>query len=406
MPPRAPISPSPSPWTVLAVTTAIQAMVSLITLAPPVFATEAAHDMGLDPRLIGFYTSLVYFGAMLTSLPAGGVVQRHGALRVSQVCLLLGACGLGALAWGVPALVLPAALIVGFGYGPITPASSHVLARTTPPERRGLVFSLKQTGVPLGGFLAGAVVPTLVLAVGWQGATLAVGAVAVALAVAAQPLRHALDADRRPGGTAAGRGAVLYGALRVVWRHRALRLLTLASFTFAAIQLSLSSYLVAFLVQEVGLDLVTAGFILAGAQTGGIVGRVLWGLVADAWLGVRPMLVTLAFVMAACAGLMAWVAAGGWPVAGIAVLAVVFGATAIGWNGVFLAEVAHLAPAGQAGAATGGALFITYAGVAAGPSLFGILAGLPGGYPLAFLVMGTGSALGGLLVLAARRSGQ
>lgn len=400
-----PASSSPSPWTVLVVTTAIQAMVSLITLAPPVFATEAAADMGLDARLVGFYTSLVYFGAMLTSLPAGGVVQRHGALRVSQVCLLLGAAGLGLLAWGVPALVLPAALIVGFGYGPITPASSHVLARTTPPERRGLVFSLKQTGVPLGGFLAGAVVPTLALAWGWQGAALAVGAVAVVLAVAAQPLRRALDADRRPA-MAAGRGGALYGALKVVWRDRALRLLALASFTFAAIQLSLSSYLVAFLVQQVGLDLVTAGFILAGAQTGGIVGRVAWGLVADAWLGVRPTLVGLAFVMAACAGMMAGVAGGGWPVAGIAALAVVFGATAIGWNGVFLAEVAHLAPEGQAGAATGGALFITYAGVAAGPSVFGLLTGLPGGYPLAFAVMGVGSALGGVLVLAARRSGQ
>lgn len=395
-------SAAPSPWMVLAITTAIQSMVSLITLAPPVFATEAARDMGFDPRLVGFYTSLVYFGAMLTSLPAGGVVQRHGALRVSQVCLVLGAAGLGLLAWGVPGLVLPAALVVGFGYGPITPASSHVLARTTPPERRGLVFSLKQTGVPLGGFLAGALVPTLALAFGWQGAALAVAAAAVLLAVAAQPLRAALDADRQP--SARLRGTAVQGALKVVWGDRALRLLALASFTFAAIQLSLSSYLVAFLVQEVGLDLVMAGFILAGAQTGGIIGRVVWGQVADAWLGVRPMLVALAFVMAACAGLMALVAGGGWPVPGIAALAVVFGATAIGWNGVYLAEVAHLAPPGQAGAATGGALFITYAGVAAGPSLFGVLAGLPGGYALAFAVMGVGSALGGLLVLAARRA--
>ncbi|KJS40251.1 MAG: MFS transporter, partial [Rhodospirillaceae bacterium BRH_c57] len=195
---RQPFS-TPSPWTVLVVTTAIQAMVSLIALAPPVFATEAARDMGLDARLIGFYTSLVYLGAMLTSLPAGSVVQRFGALRVSQMCLVLGAVGLGLLAWGVPGLVLAAALVVGFGYGPITPASSHVLARTTPPERRGLVFSLKQTGVPLGGFLAGAVVPVLVLGVGWQGAALVIGLAGVVLAVAAQPLRAALDADRKAG---------------------------------------------------------------------------------------------------------------------------------------------------------------------------------------------------------------
>lgn len=396
---RQPFS-APSPWTVLVVTTAIQAMISLVALAPPVFATEAARDMGLDARLIGFYTSLVYLGAMLTSLPAGSVVQRFGPLRVSQMCLVLGGVGLGLLAWGVPGLVLVAALVIGFGYGPITPASSHVLARTTPPERRGLVFSLKQTGVPLGGFLAGAVVPVLVLGVGWQAAALVIGLVAVVLAIAAQPLRAALDADRKAGVPL--RGAGFLGPLKVVWSSRPLRLLALASFTFAAIQLSLSSFLVAFLVQEVGLGLVTAGLILSAAQTGGVAGRVLWGVVADAWLGVRATLVGLAFVMAACAGLMALVAGGGWPLAAIIALAVVFGATAIGWNGVYLAEVAHLAPEGQAGAATGGALFITYAGVVAGPSLFGVLAGLPGGYALAFSVMGAGSALGGLLVLAAR----
>jgi MFS family permease len=392
---------APSPWTVLIVTTAIQAMVSLMALAPPVFATEAAREMGLDARLIGFYTSMVYLGAMLTSLPAGSIVQRFGALRVSQVCLGLGFGGMALLSLGVPELVLVAALVVGFGYGPITPASSHVLARTTPPERRGLVFSLKQTGVPLGGFLAGAMVPTLVLQFGWQAAAVVVGVAAVALAIAAQPLRAALDAERNA--TAPLRGAGFMGPLRVVWGSRPLRLLSLASFTFAAIQLSLSSFLVAFLVQEAGLGLVAAGLILSAAQTGGVAGRVLWGVLADAWLGVRATLVGLAFVMAVCAGLMAWVAGGGWPVAAVVVLAVVFGATAIGWNGVFLAEVAHLAPAGQAGVATGGALFITYAGVVAGPALFGILVGLPGGYALAFSVMGAGSALGGLLVLAAHR---
>lgn len=403
MNPRSTTISSPSPWLVLAVTTAIQAMISFIVLAPPVFATEAARDMGLDARLIGFYTSAVYLGAMLTSLPAGSVVQRFGALRVSQVCLLLGFVGLIVLASGVPALVLVAALVIGFGYGPITPASSHVLARTTPPERRGLVFSLKQTGVPLGGFLAGALVPVLVVTMGWQFAAVVVASAAVVLALASQPIRAALDVDRKA--RAPLRAGALLGPLRVVWADRALRLLSLASFAFAAVQLSLTAFLVAFLVQEVGLSLVTAGLILSVAQTGGVAGRVLWGMLADAWVGVRPMLVALAFVMAACAALMATLGAGApWPVAGIVALVLVYGATAIGWNGVFLAEVAHLAPPGQAGAATGGALFITYAGVVAGPALFGVLAGLPGGYALAFGVMAAGSALGGLLVLAARRS--
>ena len=46
-----------------------------------------------------------------------------------------------------------------------------------------------------------------------------------------------------------------------------------------------------------------------------------------------------------------------------------FGATAIGWNGVQLAEVARLAPPGTAGEVTGATGFVTFAGVVIGPPL-------------------------------------
>lgn len=390
-----------SSWTVLAVTTAVQVLVSGGALTPPVFAPEAAVAMGIDPRTIGFYTSIVYLGAMLTSLASGGVVGRWGAMRVSQACLVLVAIGLAMVAVASPWLAVLGALVVGFGYGPNTPASSHILARTTAPERRALVFSLKQTGVPLGGMLAGAIVPSLVLWVGWQGAALIAAVAAVGLAVLVQPSRAFLDSDRQPARPL--KGAALLGPLMVVWRHRPLRMLALASFTFTAMQLSLSTFLVTFLVHNVGQSLVMAGFVMAAAQGGGVVGRVIWGALADRYTGARWMLALLAFGMAITAGITGLFDAS-WPMWMIVGVSVAFGATAIGWNGVYLAEVAHMAPAGEAGAATGGALFFTYAGVVFGPSLFGLIAGLPGGYGLAFGLYAVAAAIGGVLVLGAREA--
>jgi len=58
----------------------------------------------------------------------------------------------------------------------------------------------------------------------------------------------------------------------------------------------------------------------------------------------------------------------------------VFGASAIGWNGVYLAEVARQAPKGQASLATGGTLAVTFLGVVLGPPLFGAMSGLFGSY--------------------------
>lgn len=76
-----------------------------------------------------------------------------------------------------------ASIIIGLGYGAITPASSEVLARTAPPDRMALTFSIKQTGVPGGAALAGAALPALALAVGWRAALLAVTACGVAVTV-------------------------------------------------------------------------------------------------------------------------------------------------------------------------------------------------------------------------------
>src|SRR5690625_7449878 len=73
--------------------------------------------------------------------------------------------------------------------------------------------------------------------------------------------------------------------------------------------------------------------------------------------------------MAACSLLMAFIGTD-WPVWLVVVICAAFGATAIGWNGVYLAEVARLAPAGQAGLMTGGTLFFTYLGVVIGPPFF------------------------------------
>ena len=83
-------------------------------------------------------------------------------------CVSLGLALLPLAAWapaGVALLVI-APLVIGAGYGPITPASSQVLARTAPPSRMALTFSIKQTGVPGGAALGGAMLPALTL-VAW-----------------------------------------------------------------------------------------------------------------------------------------------------------------------------------------------------------------------------------------------
>lgn len=363
-------------WWTLAVTLAIQALVSMAVITVPVLAPALGAALSLSPTLVGVYIAMLYAAAMLASLGGGAAVARFGAIRVSQASVVLCAIGLAVTALPSPAATVAGALLIGLGYGPVTPASSHLLARTTPAHRMSLVFSIKQTGVPLGGVLAGAIVP-LLLGWGWQAALLCVALANVASAFLAQPLRQELDADRDPQ-----RRLVLGNLaqpLRLVLRHAELRRLAACSFVFSIAQLSLTTYLVTYLHASLAYGLVAAGLALSVSQFAGVGGRVAWGYVADRWLGARRMLALLAVLMALSALATAALQPGMHPALVLGILAV-YGMSGIGWNGVYLAEVARQAPAGQAGLATGGTLAFTFLGVVLGPPLFAVLTALTGSY--------------------------
>lgn len=373
---------------------------ALLTL--PAMAPAVAQGVGVSTTLVGVYVALCYLGAMVSSLVGGTLVRRLGAIRVSQAGLLL--CGIGLTLCAVPWLpaVALGAVLIGTGYGPITPASSHLLALTTPAHRMSLVFSVKQTGVPAGGMLAGALVPGLALLLGWQGTLLAIAAVCAACAAMAQPLRAPLDADRQPQ-----QGLALSALLRpigMVLQHRPLLVLAACSFLFSAVQVSVTAYMVTYLHESLHLSLLAAGAALSVSQLAGVAGRIVWGAVSDRGLGARSTLMLLAGLMVVGCVLTASLQPN-WPTGLLWAIVGVLGASAIGWNGVYLAAVARQAPPGQAGVATGGTLLFTFLGVVCGAPAFGALSAAVGSYRAGFAALALPAAVGlGLLVWRARQA--
>jgi len=371
----------------LAATLAIQMFTSLAATAPAVLAPELAREMGVAPQWIGVFVGLVYVGAMLASVASVGFIARYGAIRVSQVCVLLCAAGIlvvGLLPASLTGLLAAAAIVIGLGYGPITPASSQVLARTTPAAKMALMFSIKQTGVPAGAALAGALLPIAALFVGWRAAMVAVGLAGLLVAIAAQPSRGLLDTDRTAGNAFSFKDIV--ARLKLVAKTPALAELALLSFAYASVQVCLSSFLVVFLHDALGWSLVASGLALTCATVGGVLGRLFWGAVADNLLAPRRTLSVIGVAAGACGIAMAF-ASPAWPAWVVLPIAALFGATAIGWNGVQLSELARRAPPGHAGAVTGAAGFVTFSGVVVGPPLFAALTALTHGYKTGFLVM-------------------
>jgi MFS family permease len=367
-----------------------QAALSMLSLSPPVMAEAVTARYGLPAAAAGAYSGLVYVFVLLGNLAAAPLIGRFGPLRLSFACVAGGALGLALFGGaGLPGLLLGAVLI-GLCYGPLTPASSQAIAHQVNSPAFVLIVSIRQTSVPLGGVLAGFLVPPLLLWLGWSATcgVLAAGSVGAALAFSAlSPLVRRERAAPR-GGTRR-----VLDPLRLVFGHPALLRLAGASAIFGAIQLTLNAFLVVYLVSAVGHDLVAAGALLAASQAAGIVGRPVWGHVADRTHASRRVLVGLSLGMAVSCALTAGLALVGPSWLSVPVV-ILFGATATGWNGVFLAEIMGAVAAAEVGAATSGGLLFTYAGIVVGPPLFGVLAHAAGFAPafLTLAVFGLGAA--------------
>lgn len=380
----------------LAITLGIQSLVAMAAVTLPVLAPLMADGLGKSATLLaGMFSAIVYLGAMASALASGTLVRRLGAIRASQVGLLL--CAIGLLLCSLPwfAGMIAGSFLVGLGYGPITPASSHLLIRTTPPRYLSLIFSVKQTGVPFGALLAGAIAPPLGLGAGWQTVLWMSAGVCALFALITQTLRRSLDSDRNRSERM--QWVSFIQPVKLVLSHRVLRRLALCSFLFALAQMALTAFLVTYLHEDKGMGLVAAGLFLSIAQGAGVVGRIAWGYISDAWLGPRRTLTLLALVMAASALSLAALPQGA-PEWSLATVLVAFGATAVGWNGVYLSEVARQAPQGLAGTATGGTLMFTFLGNVVGPALLGIVAASLGGLDAAYAALALPLTLAGWLL--------
>ena len=366
----------------LAVTFGIQTLVAFAVYCAPVMAPVAGPALGVSPAAVGYYVAASYLGSMVGSAAAGGWVARFGPIRVSQACLALclGGLGLAATAWAP--LVLLGGFVVGLGYGPTTPASSLILVRAAPLSIFALVFSIKQTGVPAGGMLAGLLVPLLIYALGWQWGAVTIGAACLALALGIGAVRARYDVNLNPSAPVSLLSAL--GPVRMVIGDARLRQMCVAGFVYGGVQITLVAYLVAFLVESFALSLVLAGLVMAASQAASLTGRVLWGALADRVLRRRAVLGLLGLGMGVSA-LAALAADPDWPRVLLFAYAAMFGATAVGWNGVWLAEIAHLAP-GRASEATGGCLAFTFLGAVATPLIFNAVLAIAGSYSVAYAV--------------------
>ncbi len=372
-----------------------QAFAYMSGLVMPVAAPAVAAALDLDPALVGVFTGLVFFASMFSHVSCGAFIQRHGALRISQLSLCATAAGLIIVSTGSLPLIALGALIIGMGTAPSTPASSQILARLSPPHLAPLLFSIKQTGVPVGAMLAGAIVPFSVAAFGWRGAFFVSAGICLALALLLQPLRASFDRDRNPD--ARFSAAAVLGTIRDVLRAPALRVMAIASFAFVGLQSVFASFFVIYLTQALAHDLKTAGFAFSVSQAAAIPARIFWGWLAGRLSAARAVLAGLGIGMAAASVLLG-LSGAGWSLSLIIAAGCAYTCTAVSWHGVLLAEVARVAPREQVSGMTGGVLAFGSAGMMSFPLVFSGILAATGSFTLGFVIAAVPALIAAVLL--------
>jgi len=148
------------------------------------------------------------------------------------------------------------------------------------------------------------------------------------------------------------------------------------------VQISLVTYIILYLKDVKEFELILAAFCLTLVNIGGILGRVFWGGVSD-WLfkgsrkAVLRIIVSSIFLTSLILGLNI-------PLSLLVLFVVlfIFGFSALGWNGIFLAFIGELADKDLAGRAIGLCVMFTFIGSLSGPVIFGKILDMTRSYNL------------------------
>lgn len=302
-------------------------------------APALRRDYGLSLAQTGLLISCSLVGSLVSLIPWGLATDRFGE-RIVLVSGLL-TCGGALLAasrahgfWALAGL-----LVLAGGTGAsVQSASGRAVLHWFPRHQRGLALALRQTAIPISGFLTALVIPHVG---GVENGFMVMGFACLAgAAVGGLVLREGPEHDRAADGV-----GISPIRDRRIWR------LSIGSSLLLAPQLCVAGFAVLYLHDVRGMSAGAAGAVLAVMQALAVAGRIGAGRWSDVRENRLGPLRTIALVDGGLVVLTTLLLHAPLPVL-IPVL-VVTGALAMSWNSLSFAAALELAEPGRSGSAIG-----------------------------------------------------
>jgi MFS family permease len=279
------------------------ALVCLSILAPAANYTNhgpliplLSADLGVSPAQAGLLSTAFFGPMLLTMLPSGRWIDRHGGKRVTVPfygLVVVGTLGMG-LGAGLTERFLARA-VAGIGAGVCFLAGISYTRAVAPPGRRLLAQGLYGGVYLLASGLTVYAMPALAEPFGWRGAFLVTSAI-----FAGVWLIFALLAPPDAGVSSPG------GLLRAV-RNRNALILACVHMSGFGLAMVVATWAAVYLVHDYGLPLQTASLLGSLVLLGGIVWRPLGGVLVDRRVVGSRRLIRVGLTIAL--GALGWLAA-------------------------------------------------------------------------------------------------
>ena len=288
-------------WVIVAAGALITWMAMGALLSLPVFLAPISADTGWTRGGIGFAMTLNFLTMGIGSAVWGALSDRYGPRMIVLLGVVLLGGGLALASRSTSLLEFQAiyGLLIGVAAGSLmVPLMSTVTLWFD--KHRALAVSLVSSGIGVAPMTVSPFAATLVVAHGWRTSQLILAAAVIVLLVPA-----ALCIQRpphMPAATAAGGmgGSELKAAARRAMRSRPFIVLSLTFFACCATHAGPIFHTISYAI-GCGLPPMTAVTIYSVEGFAGLVGRLLFGVLADK-VGVKRMIVAGLLTQALAAG--------------------------------------------------------------------------------------------------------
>jgi len=354
-----------------------------------------AATYGLSLPQMGAVVSSLTLGLVISGLVVGTLVDRYGPRRVLFVgTLLLVAAStiIGVIQPLAPTVVF--LFLLGLALGVVPLAGTKAILMAWPLEHRGLPMGIRQMGVPIGAMVAALALPPLASRFGLHPLYFGFAA----LIAAGGFIFCAVLPPSRPAARKA-----LHDTVPLRREAHSLIVPALCGFLLVWGQYALATYTIPFLHGRDGISIPAAGALLAVAQVGGAVARMLLGHISDRLNGRRDLVLlasALGGVLLACVLAVLPVHV---PIIVLVPLWLGLGMTMVGWNALMLTWSGERVSVQNAGAAIGITTSAILLGAAISASGFGVIVEISGGYHVAWLSLAAILAVAALILLFQQR---